>query len=203
MKARCWLEEQDPLEIQEDEEEEKEEDSLPEDEHMDYKFLNIEENNLSPCIIIDNLKAIMFVISEQSVSKAMGRHIHKYTSSSTNTTNCLPSPLLVKIAIRIKTFNYYLPTNKKYIKKDKYRQYGEALGNFIHNSRKDIEQNHNSLENSNSLNEYYDGFPLALTSFFNGLVESIGKHKYSVSERKQKQHGQKEPKFNKKTIKKY
>ncbi|CAG8791778.1 1864_t:CDS:1, partial [Cetraspora pellucida] len=91
---------------------------------------------------------------------------------------------------------------KKYVKADEYRQHGEALGNFIRNSRKDIEQYRNNLENPNSLNEYYNSFPLALTSFFDGLVESIEKHKYAVSERKRRQHGQKESNFNREAIEK-
>ncbi|CAG8774505.1 2392_t:CDS:1, partial [Racocetra fulgida] len=67
-------------------------------------------------------------------------------------------------------------------------QHREALGNFICNSCKDIEQYHKSLENLNSLNEYYNSFPLALTNFFDGLVGSIEKYKNAVRERKQKQY---------------
>ncbi|CAG8563329.1 1924_t:CDS:2, partial [Scutellospora calospora] len=53
---------------------------------------------------------------------------------STNTTNCLSSLLLVKTAMRINVFNYYLSTDKKYVKADEYRQHSEVLGNFICNS---------------------------------------------------------------------
>ncbi|CAG8746648.1 20455_t:CDS:1, partial [Racocetra persica] len=38
--------------------------------------------------------------------------------SSTNTTNCLSSLLLIKTAMKINAFDYYLSTDKKYIKAD-------------------------------------------------------------------------------------
>ncbi|CAG8603299.1 4861_t:CDS:2 [Racocetra fulgida] len=67
------------------------------------------------------------------------------------------------------------------------RQFGQVLGNFIHNSHKDIEKNHFKLENPSSLNEYYNSFPSALTSFFHRLIESIEKQIYEVRKRKSKQ----------------
>ncbi|CAG8822668.1 1484_t:CDS:1, partial [Racocetra persica] len=54
MKAKYWLEEQDSSEIIEYDDDS--ENSLSEDKHMDHQFLNIEENQRSPCVIIDNLK---------------------------------------------------------------------------------------------------------------------------------------------------
>ncbi|CAG8544899.1 12683_t:CDS:2, partial [Cetraspora pellucida] len=211
MKARHWLEEQDSLEILEDDEDN--EDSLSEDKNMDCKFLNVEENNLSPCIIIDNLKGeirrcnstynlkslsqlfgtwkIEMTPEENSNTNTLGvcsshfnfdhsklhsSHAKQFRNisqswlsnlsysenenqkekvvwhmmkllenpnsdassstdtTSTNTTNCLPSPLLVKTAMRINAFDYYLSTDKKYVKADEYRQHSEALGNFIRNS---------------------------------------------------------------------
>ncbi|CAG8556131.1 264_t:CDS:2, partial [Racocetra fulgida] len=198
MKAKHWLEEQDSSEIIEYDDDS--ENSLSEDEHIDRQFLNIEENQRSPCVIIDNLKgeirrcnsinnlrsklqtslqellmAIASNISVQSVLKVMSQTcvkndlckddtnqvlklfsrwlsnlsysenenqkkevvLHMMTLlenqnanelSSTNTTNCLPSPLLVKTAMKINAFDYYLFTDKKYVKADEYRQHGEALG---------------------------------------------------------------------------
>ncbi|CAG8765642.1 9922_t:CDS:2, partial [Cetraspora pellucida] len=312
MKVRHWLEEQDSLEILEDDKDN--EDSLSEDENMDHKFLNVEKNNLLPCIIIDNLKGeirccnltynlkslsqlfetweIEMTLEENSNTNTLGvcsshfnfdhsklhsshakqfkdisqsvvkpknvcsviniktflvelmtvknmveiyveeifnhhvhyvctkcfesnsGHIHKRDgkksrtcvnnelhkdntnqhmmkllenpnsdvssstdTTSTNTTNCLPSPLLVKTAIRINAFDYYLSTDKKYIKADEYQQHSEALRNFIHNSHKDIEQYRNNLENPNSLNEYYNSFPLALTRLIHFAV-AIAIHLY-------------------------
>ncbi|CAG8539455.1 28028_t:CDS:2, partial [Racocetra persica] len=54
MKAKYWLEEQDFSEIIEYDN--YSENSLSEDEHIDRQFLNIEENQQSPCVIINNLK---------------------------------------------------------------------------------------------------------------------------------------------------
>ncbi|CAG8518104.1 14245_t:CDS:1 [Cetraspora pellucida] len=54
MKAKHWLEEQDSLEIIEYND--NSENSLSEDEHIYHQFLNIEENQRSPCVIINNLK---------------------------------------------------------------------------------------------------------------------------------------------------
>ncbi|CAG8560719.1 2093_t:CDS:2 [Cetraspora pellucida] len=54
----------------------------------------------------------------------------------------LPSPLLVKIGMKINRFNDYSSTDKKLIKVEESRQFGEMLGNTICNSHKDIEKNH-------------------------------------------------------------
>ncbi|CAG8496918.1 17134_t:CDS:2, partial [Racocetra fulgida] len=212
MKAKHWLEEQDSSEIIEYDDDS--ENSLSEDEHMDRQFLNIEENQRSPCVIIDNLKGEIrrcnSINNLRSVSQLVGtweieltqeensniatldcfesngRHIHKCEGKKsqtcvkndlhkddtnqalklfsrvaydtllenqnanelffTNTTNCLPSPLLIKTAMKINAFDYYLSTDKKYVKADKYRQHREALGNFICNSHKNIEQHRKILE---------------------------------------------------------
>ncbi|CAG8723279.1 8271_t:CDS:1, partial [Racocetra fulgida] len=55
----------------------------------------------------------------------------------------LPSPLLVKIAMKINKFNDYSSTDKKLIKVEECRQFGEMLGNTICNEHKDIEKNRN------------------------------------------------------------
>ncbi|RIB01239.1 hypothetical protein C2G38_2296925, partial [Gigaspora rosea] len=124
------------------------------------------------------------------------------SSTSMDTDFNLPSPLLVKIAMKINRFDYYSSTDKKLIKVEESRQFGEMLGNTICNSRKDIEKNRNKLENPSSLDEYYNSFPLILTSFFNGLIESIEKQKYEVRKRKNRQRGKKETEFNTDPLKK-
>ncbi|CAG8458008.1 18870_t:CDS:2 [Racocetra fulgida] len=128
------------------------------------KARDVEENKQSPCVLIDNFKGEIRRCNSthqlRSISQLVGTwenqkkevlwHMMKLlenpesnTPFSKDTMDCLPSPLLVKIAMKIKLFKNYLPTDKKYIKEDEYRQHGEALGNFICNSRKDIEQHRN------------------------------------------------------------
>ncbi|CAG8740451.1 7496_t:CDS:2, partial [Gigaspora rosea] len=56
------------------------------------------------------------------------------SSTSMDTDFNLPSPLLVKIAMKINRFDYYSSTDKKLIKVEESRQFGEMLGNTICNS---------------------------------------------------------------------
>ncbi|KAF0538510.1 hypothetical protein F8M41_007721 [Gigaspora margarita] len=91
-----------------------------------------------------------------------------------------PSPLLVKIAMKINKFDNSLPANKYLVKVEECHQFREILGNTLWSLRKDIEKNRNKLENPFLLEEYYNSFSLILTSFFDELIESIEKQKYAI-----------------------
>ena len=124
------------------------------------------------------------------------------TSLSADTERHLPSLLLVKTAMKINMLDNYSSADGKSVKADECRQFGEILGNSICDSRKEIEELRDGLENPASLDEYYNSFPPILTSFFDGLIESIEKRKYAVRERKNRQRGKKESEFDTGAIKK-
>ncbi|CAG8760760.1 19395_t:CDS:2, partial [Gigaspora margarita] len=107
------------------------------------------------------------------------------------TTNLL-SFLGIKIAFRLKKVNI-----KKFfanevlcntIKKHP-AQMGEALANIFWRSRPEIRANKKKLEMPSSLKEYYDGFPLVLSNFFYGLINTIQQNKWKVVVGKQKERG--------------
>ncbi|KAF0469182.1 hypothetical protein F8M41_025639 [Gigaspora margarita] len=103
--------------------------------------------------------------------------------SSTNTEHNLPSSLLVKIAMKINKLENYSFIDKMYAKAEECKQFEEMLEESICDSCDEIKKNCNKLENLLLLNEYYNSFPLALTSFFDRLIESIKQQKYAVREK--------------------
>ena len=106
------------------------------------------------------------------------------------------------MAIKINKLKNYSFTDKKHVKAEEYRQFKEMLEESICNICDKIEKNCNKLENPSSLDEYYSSFPLALTSFFYKLIESIEKQKYAVREKKKRQRGKVLSEFDTSSIKK-
>ena len=115
------------------------------------------------------------------------------TTSIRPDTKChSPSLFLVKTTMKINKLDDNLPIYKKCTEVKECERFGEALGNSIWRSRKDIEKHRENLENPTSFDEYYANFPSTLISFFEGLVGSIEKQRYAVRERKNRQHRKKE-----------
>src|SRR2546423_14368574 len=125
------------------------------------------------------------------------------TTSISSDTKChSPSLFLVKIAMKINKLDNNLPIDRKSTDVKECERFGEALGNSIWRSRKDIEEHHEKLENPASLGEYYANFPSTLISFFEGLVGSIEKQRCAVRERKYRQREKKELKLDMVAVKK-
>jgi hypothetical protein len=96
-----------------------------------------------------------------------------------------PSLLFIKIALKLEHINVTKLINQKYeITPETATDLGKSLGIMTWKSRHDVQKNKNKLENPISLNEYQSGFPIYLTNFFNGFIETLQRKKHEVLKKK-------------------
>ncbi|CAG8693369.1 1505_t:CDS:2, partial [Cetraspora pellucida] len=97
-----------------------------------------------------------------------------------------------KILLRLKKVNL-----RKFSKSETFcnvvkrnpRSIGEALAILLWHSRSEVRANKTKLEAPSSLNEYQNSFPLILSEFFYGLINTMQEYKWKVVIRKQKERG--------------
>jgi len=96
----------------------------------------------------------------------------------------------VKIAFRLKKVDVRKLLNSEIycnaIKRN-LKQMGEALATLLWRSRSEVRANKEKLVMPNSLEEYQNGFPLVISNFFYGLIDTIQKNKWKVVLRKQRE----------------
>ena len=92
----------------------------------------------------------------------------------------LPSLLAIKIALRLNKVNLVkMKDANKYCNlfKKQSKELGEAFGIIVWHSRLDIRKNKKELEEPQSLEQYYNGFPICIRNFFDGLITLLQKKK--------------------------
>jgi len=109
-----------------------------------------------------------------------------------------PSSLfLVKIALNLGKVNIakMLNRNNNFIS-EILEEIGEILGILIINSKEEVYNKKQELENPSSLENYHNSFPTFLLKFFDRLIITLEKRKHKIINKKRKQRGFEEKIFN-------
>ncbi|CAJ0909803.1 4653_t:CDS:1, partial [Entrophospora sp. SA101] len=94
-----------------------------------------------------------------------------------------PNFLIFKTALRLSRVNLKkLGHINQYIEliKNNPKELGESLGTVIWHSRPEIREKKKELEDPQNLDQYFNGFPIYIREFFNGLLILLQRKKWEI-----------------------
>nr|CAG8595457.1 516_t:CDS:2 [Entrophospora candida] len=93
----------------------------------------------------------------------------------------IPSFFHLNIALAVKNLNINEDEENSQLDSKTFKNYGEILATSIWQSRNIIKENKLSLEEPESLDEFYEAIPKNLTSFFNSLITNLYEKKHEIT----------------------
>ena len=69
-----------------------------------------------------------------------------------------------------------------------FENFGRVFGEKLWNSRLDVNSKKSTLESPQTIQEYYDSFPIFLNSFFFGIIDELYQKKIIVCNRQRKKY---------------